>query len=180
MIDGWSPIAIYAFIFFAKYIEVAVNTTRLVFSTRGNRIAAAILATAGIALWLVVISVVLLGIMEDPLRAVFYGLAFVLGIPTGMLLEEKLALGLAQIEIIAECEIAHEITTKFRELKYRVTTYNCEGFHGEKVSVILKIHRRDVPATIEFLNEYQNLFVTITDIRKLSIGTIHRSILPQI
>jgi uncharacterized protein YebE (UPF0316 family) len=179
MFYGWSPIAVYAFIFFAKIIEVTINTIRIVLATRGNRVAAAVLATAGISIWLVVTSVVLLGIEEDPLRGVFYGLAFALGVHNGMLLEEKLAIGLAQIEVIAECEVANEITSKFRELGYRVTTYNCEGYQGEKVSVVLKIHRKDIPASMELLKDYPHLFVTITDIRKLSRGTIHRSIFPH-
>ena len=174
MLDGWAPVAIYAFIFFAKLIEVAIATIRIVLTARGNRIAATLMASVEIAIWLVVTSTVLLGIMDDPLRAVAFGLAFVLGIYMGIIIEDKLALGLAQIEAIAECETAREITSKFREIGYAVTTFNCEGLGGEKSSIVLKVHRKDVPASINLLKAYPQLFVTITDIRKLSIGTIKR------
>ena len=175
MFAGWPPIAVYSFIFFAKIIEVSVFTMRTVYMTRGNKKAAVMFGAVGITLWLIVVSSVLMNITEDPLRAVVYVLAFALGVYFGMAIEDKLAIGLAQIEVIAECETANEITEKFRKLNYRVTTFNCEGLDGKKISMVLKIHRKDIPVTMNLLGDYPQLFVSITDIKKLPIGTIHRS-----
>jgi len=168
---------IYAFIFFAKLFEVAISTVRVVLTARGYRLIASLLAAVEITIWLIVTSTVLLGITEYPLRAVAYGLAFVIGIYIGILLEDKLALGLAQIEVIAEIDVARQITKKFRDKEYGVTTYDCEGLEGKKLSVILKIRRKDVQTTIGLLREFSDIFVTITDIRKLSIGNIKRHVL---
>jgi uncharacterized protein YebE (UPF0316 family) len=165
---------IYALIFVAKLLEVAVMTVRLVLTTRGNRLAASLLSAVEITIWIVVTSTVLLGLSEDPLRAVAFGLAFVVGIYMGMLIEDKLALGLAQIEVIAEFEEAKQIARKLRESGYGVTTFDCEGLDGRKLAVNLKVHRKDVPLTMVLLREYEHLFVTVTDIRKLSIGDIGR------
>jgi len=165
---------IYAAIFLAKLFEVAITTVRLVLTTRGNRIAASLLAAVEITIWLIVISTVLMGINEDPLRAVAFGLAFVIGIYLGIILEDKLALGLAQIECIAGYDEAKVVADKFRTLGYGVTTYECEGMDGKKQTLIMKIHRRDVPKAMVILKEYDHLFVTVTDIRKLSIGNIER------
>jgi len=165
---------IYLFIFFAKLLEVAITTVRLVLTTRGNRVAASLLAAVEISIWLVVISTVLLGLTEDPLRAVAFGLAFVIGIYLGMMLEDKLALGLSQIECIAGYDEAKVIADKFRTLGYGVTTYECEGMDGKKLTIIMKIQRRDVPKAMVILKEYDHLFVTVSDIRKLSIGNIER------
>jgi len=169
---------IYLFIFLAKLLEVAIMTVRLVLTTRGNRIAATLLSAAEIAIWIVVTSSVLLGLSEDPLRAVAFGLAFAAGIYLGMLIEDKLALGLAQIEVIAELQEAKQITQKLREHGYGVTTFECEGLDGKKLSVHMKIHRKDVPMTMAILKEHNDLFVAVTDIRKLSMGDIKRRIIP--
>ena len=163
---------IYFLIFFAKLVEVTITTIRVVLTARGNRVVASILAAIEITIWLIITSFVLTGISEDPMRAVAFGLAFVFGIYMGIFMEEKLALGLAQIEVIAESEIANEITAKFREHGYGVTTFRCEGLDGEKLSIVLKIHRKDVSLSMNLLRDYPQLFVTITDIRKLPIGTI--------
>ena len=170
---------IYIMIFSAKLLEVSVATVRVVLTARGNRVVASLLAAVEVTLWIIVASVVLTGITEDPLRAVVYGLAFAIGIYLGIVIEDKLALGLAQIEIIAETEEARAITSKLRECGYGVTTFICEGLEGQKMSIVLKVHRKDIPTTIKLLKGHEQLFVTITDIRKLSIGSIGRHMIQK-
>ena len=168
---------IYAFVFFAKLMEVTISTVRMVLTAKGYRLYASLLAAAEITLWIVVASNVLLSLSEDPLRAVAYGLAFVAGIYVGILLEDKMALGLSQIEVIAGYEIAKRLTNKLREHGYGVTTYDCEGMDGRKISVSIKVRRKDVPSTIGMFREFEDLFVTVTDIRKLSIGSIGKHVI---
>ena len=168
---------IYLLIFLAKLLEVAVTTVRMVLTTRGNRIAASLLAAVEVTIWIIVTSTVLLGLSEDPLRAVAFGLAFVVGIYLGIIVEDKLALGLAQIECIAEPDEAKIITEKLRALEFGVTTFDCEGLDGKKITLNLKVHRKDIPKTMAILKEHDHLFVTVTDIRKLSMGNIARRVL---
>ena len=170
---------LYALIFLAKLLEVSIATVRVVLTARGNRIVASLLAAVEITIWLVVTSTVILGITEDPLRAVAFGLAFVFGIYLGIMIEDKLALGLAQVEIIAEFDLAKRITKRFRDRGYGATTFDCEGMDGKKLSIVLKIRRKDVPITIELLKEYKDLFVTVSDIRKLSMGNIIRHMIKR-
>ena len=165
---------IYILIFLAKLIEVAIATVRMVLTARGNRVAASLLASVEITIWIIVTSTVLLGLSEDPLRAVAFGLAFVVGVYLGILIEDKLALGLSQIECIAEVEEAKMLTGQLRELGFGVTTFDCEGLDGKKLSLNLKVHRKDIPKAMTILREHDHLFVTVTDIRKLSIGSISR------
>ena len=165
---------IYIMIFCAKLLEVSVSTVRVVLTAKGYRLVASLLSAVEITIWLIVTSTVLLGISEDPLRAVAFGLAFVIGINMGILIEDKLALGLSQIEVIAEVDRARQIASKLRERGYGVTTFDCEGMEGKKMSISLKVLRKDIPGTIAMFKEYEDLFVTITDIKKLSIGSISR------
>ena len=170
---------IYAFIFVAKLMEVSIATVRLVLTARGNRMVASLLAAVEVTLWIIVAGTVLSSLSDDPLRAVAYGLAFAIGIYIGIAIEDKLALGLAQIEVIAGVGEARQITDTMREHGYGVTTFVCEGLEGQKMSVVLKIHRKDIPQTMKILKEYEQLFVTITDIRKLSIGNINRHMIQK-
>jgi len=163
---------IYVIIFAAKLLEVAISTVRLVLTARGNKLAASFLAAAEVSIWVVVTSSVLLSLKEDPLRAVAFIAAFALGVFLGILIEDKMALGLSQIEIIAEFDEARAITKLLRSHGYPVTTYDCEGLDGKKLAINLKVLRKDVAQTIEILNEHDQLFVTVMDIRKLSIGDI--------
>jgi len=165
---------IYIIIFLAKLLEVAIMTVRMVLTTRGNRVAASLLASVEITIWIILTSTVLLGLSEDPFRAVAFGLAFVVGIYMGIYIEDKLALGLSQIEVIADFETAKDITIKLRDCGYGVTTFDCEGLDGKKLAINLKVHRKDIPTTMKILKEHQDIFVTVTDIRSLSRGIIER------
>ena len=168
---------IYAFIFLAKLLEVSIATVRVVLTSRGNRLVASLLSAVEITIWLIVTSTVLLGISEDPFRAVAFGLAFVVGIYVGIMVEDKLALGLAQIEIIAEFDAAKHLTKSLRDNGYGATTFDCEGLESRKLSIELKVLRKDIPQTIEFLRGFDVQFVTITDIRKISIGSVSRRVI---
>ena len=165
---------IYLLIFVAKLSEVAIATVRLVLTAKGNRIVAAMLSAVEITIWIIVTSTVLLGLSEDPLRAVAFGIAFAVGVYLGILIEDKLALGLAQIEIIAEFEVAKDLTNELREKGYGVTTFDCEGMDGKKLSLNLKVHRKNIPTTMKILRGHDQLFVTVMDIRKLHIGSIRK------
>ena len=171
---------VYILIFIAKLCEVALSTLRQVLTAKGSKYIPSALAGVEITIWIVVTSSVLSKINEDPLRAVALGLAFVAGVYLGILIENKLALGLSQIEIIAEFEVAKQITNGFREHGYGVTTYDCEGLDGKKLAVVLKVHRKDVSLSMSLLKDYKNLFVTVTDIRALSIGNIERRVLRHV
>ena len=168
---------IYILIFLAKLLEVAITTVRVVLTSRGNRLISSMLAAVEISIWIVVASTVLLGITEDPLRAVAYCIAYVVGIYIGIVVEDKLALGLAQIEIIAQYESAKHITNMLRENGYGATTFDCDGMEGHKLSIILKIRRKDIPKTVDFLKNLDVQFVTITDIKKVPIGSINKRII---
>ena len=168
---------IYFMIFGAKLLEVAISTIRVVLMARGSKIASSLLAALEVTIWVIVTSTVLLSLQQDPLRAVAFIAAFVVGVFLGVLVEDKMALGLSQIEIIAEFEEARIITKKLRDHGYRATTYDCEGLDGRKLAINLKVLRKDVPSTIDILNEHDQLFVTVMDIRKISIGNIVKSAL---
>ena len=163
---------IYAAIFFAKILEVSISTMRLVLMGRGHRMIASLMASIEVTIWLIITSTVMLGLSEDPLKAVVYVLAVVVGINCGVLIEDKLALGLAQVEVIAETEEAKTIVNRLREYGYRATTFECEGLDGKKLCIVLKVMRKDVPLTIGLIKEHEHLFVTVTDIKKLPIGII--------
>ena len=165
---------IYFLIFFAKLFEVAVATVRVVLTTRGNRVMATLLSAVEITIWVMIASTVLLGMGDDPLQAVAYCLAFVVGINLGILIEDKLALGLTQIEVIAECEAAARIAARLRESGYGVTTYDCEGLTGKKLTLSIKVLRKDTSMTVKMLKEYENLMITVTDIREISAGVIKK------
>ena len=165
---------IYVMIFSLRIFSVSLGTVRLVLMQRGQRLIASMTAAVEIATWLYVTGSVLMGISEDPFKAVVYVAGAVAGIYLGLVLENKLAIGFAQIEVIASVDEAETISDKLRDGGYRITSYECEGLEGEKTTLIMKVQRKDVPTTVDLLKEYEHLFITITDIRRVTAGSIIR------
>lgn len=163
---------IYVLIFLAKMAEVSIATVRSVLVNRGMREIAVVLASIEITLWLVVTAKVLTNLQSDVWQGVAYGVAFVAGIYAGMVIEDKLALGLARIEIIAEKELARKITRELRERGYGVTSLDSMGKKGDTLLLLVDVRRKDVEETIEFVQQYDGIYATVCDIKSVKIGQI--------
>jgi len=163
---------IYALIFLAKAAEVSIATMRSVLVTKGVRSVAVLLAGVEITLWLIVTAKVLTGLQSDIWQGVAYGIAYVVGIYAGMLLEDKLALGLARIEIMTGKDKANEITKALREKGYGVTSVDSQGISGDILVLMVDVQRKNVDATIKFVQQYGGIYATVCDIRSVKIGHI--------
>jgi uncharacterized protein YebE (UPF0316 family) len=168
---------IYLGIFFAKLLEVTISTVRVVLAVRGMKIVATALAGLEITIWILVASTVITQFHSDPLKGVAYVLAYTAGIFLGLVLEDKIALGLSEIQLISDCETAAEIVQDLREKGYGITEFCCTGKDGSKQMLDIKVHRKDLSATLGLLKKYANTFISVNDIRSISKGNIVRHII---
>ncbi|MDR2547628.1 MAG: DUF5698 domain-containing protein [Lachnospiraceae bacterium] len=93
-------ILIYFAIFAAKLIEVSLATVRNVLINRGEKLYGAMIGFVEVMIWIVVVSNVLAALSEDPLQALIYCLAFACGNYVGVIIEGKLAIGTACIQVM--------------------------------------------------------------------------------
>lgn len=131
---------IYVLIFFVKIIEVALMTLRVVLITKGEKLYGSIIGFFEVVVWLSLIGSVLVGIEEDPLRMVVYSIGFAVGNYVGSYIEERLALGLMTINIIATEENGKELADILRSENIGVTSVDAEG--REKNRSLLIIHAK--------------------------------------
>jgi uncharacterized protein YebE (UPF0316 family) len=173
---------IYALIFVGKFVEITVAMVRMLMTVKGYRKLACVLIIFEVSLWLTLASTVITGISDGFTSGVFsfdtvakpvaYVAACVFGLYFGMFIEDKMALGLSNIEVVAEFEKAKAIARDLREHDCPVTTYLCKGLEGDKLTLDIKVLRKDVPSVVSFLKKYDGLFVTVSEIKSVSIGRI--------
>jgi uncharacterized protein YebE (UPF0316 family) len=101
----WIQILIYVAIFAAKLIEVALATVRNVLVKRGEQLMGALIGFVEVMIWIIVVSNVLSSLTEDPIKAIVYCLAFACGNYAGVILEGKLAIGTACIQVMVAEEM---------------------------------------------------------------------------
>lgn len=167
---------IYFIIFFGKILEVTVATLRMVLINRGERIKGAFIAFFDILLWLIITGTVLEGFKEDPLRMVVFALAFAVGNYLGSWLENKLAFGLASIQIIVpESPKSKQLADVLRDSHFAVTVVKGTGRNGNRELLILHLRRKRISEAIKVINQtFPGAVIAVNDSKGIRGGYISR------
>ena len=157
---------IYVFIFCGKIIEVSIATLRIVLISRGERTVGSLVAVVEVTLWLVITGTVLTGFQSDLIKVAVFVAAFAIGNFIGSWLEEKLALGLSEIQIVVhDKENENRLMGALREKGFGVTTMEVHGMEDTRFLLLLILKRNLVKETLALVDEIcPNAFVTIGDV----------------
>lgn len=159
---------LYLFIFFGKVLEVTLYTLRMVLITKGEKTVGSIVSFFELILYLIIISGVLQGINEDPLKIVVYALGFAVGSYVGSILESKLALGTVQIQIIVKEEHGDALSTYLRDEGYACTVVHGEGKNFKRHILYVIIPRKKVHEVINKAKAFQsNATITVNETRPI-------------
>lgn len=158
-------------IFSAKVAEVSLNTLRLMFLSKGEKIYAAIIGFVEVLIWLKVASVVIVGINEYPTRMVAYALGYSIGIIVGMKIEEKIGLGYSNLQIITNEEDGDILADEIRKLGKAVTVIKGEGRDSEKVILSTYVKRKNKNQVLDKVRELKTQgVVTVSETQKVYGG----------
>lgn len=144
---------LYVLIFLAKIVEVSLMTLRTVLITRGEKVVGSIIGFFEVIIWLYLVSTVLVGISEDPIKMVVYALGFSVGNYVGSFLEEKLAIGLLTISIVASAKDAVIIAEKLRKDNLGVTLVEAEGINEKKKMIVVHVKRKRKKEVIKLIED---------------------------
>ena len=144
-------------IFLVRVIATSLDTIRLIFIMRSNKI------------WVLTFAFVLADI-DNILNVIVYAGGFATGNVVGMWIEEKLAVGFSEVRIISS-QWGAAILDALREKKYAVTEIPARGKDG-MVSVITSSVRRSQQKEIEKLvrDIDENAFITMEDVVSVRHG----------
>lgn len=165
------PVLIYLIIFIVKVVEVTISTLRIVLITKDHRIKGAFLAFFEVSIWLIVVSVVLKDITEDPIKIVVYALGFAVGNYCGSWLENKLGTGNASVEVICKRSDAKLISSALREDGLAITSVPAKGMKSPREILVMYIPRKKVQKTVKSIRTInENVVITIHDIKPIYGG----------
>jgi uncharacterized protein YebE (UPF0316 family) len=99
-----------------------------------------------------------------------YGGGFAMGTFIGMLIEEKISLGLTSIRIITK-EDPSQLVDHLRSQNYGVTTVDGEGATGQVKMVFSIIRRQDLLKVVDVIKKlHPGAFYSIEDVKSVSEG----------
>jgi len=124
-----------------------------------------------ILIWLIVISQIMQNI-NSPLYYVAYAAGFATGNFVGILIEQKLAIGVTLIRIITQKK-APELLSEFRSKGYSVTNVPAKANTGNVEIIFLPARRKEISEIIETVKIFNpQALYTIEDVRHLSTGAL--------
>lgn len=170
-------------IFLSRIIDVSLDTLRIVFISKGDKIIAPVLGFFEILIWLMAITRIMQNLDNFSCYIAYAG-GFAAGNFIGLKIEERLAMGVQMFRIITQRD-ASLLINYLSESGFGATSIEASGING-KVHVIYSVVKRsENKRMIEIINKFNpNAFYSIEDIRKVNeknptVGTSKNKIIPR-
>ncbi len=141
---------------------------------RGNKSAAPILGFFEVLIWIVVVSQVM---KQANNFACYIGWAggFASGNYIGLLIEERIALGLQILRIITNKECS-ELIAKLQEENHGTTVMDAQGAKGPVKVILTVVKRKNIDTVVKIIQQHNpDAFYSIEDIRDVNKGVFTRS-----
>lgn len=156
-------------IFISRIMDVTIGTIRIVMVSKGQKIWAPLLGFFEILIWLLAISRIFENL--DNWACYFaYAAGFATGNYIGLIIEERLAMGIVKIQIITRRN-AGDLIINLKNAGYGITHHEARG-SSENVSIIYSIIKRNEIQKVENIVKETNpkAFYSIEDVKSVSHG----------
>jgi uncharacterized protein YebE (UPF0316 family) len=164
-------------IFFARICDVSLGTIRVIFISKGIRYLAPIIGFFEVIIWLLAIGQIMNN-LTNFVAYIAYGAGFAAGTYIGMVIEEKISLGLVSVRIITKKDPG-ELIQYLRLNNYGVTSLDGEGGTGKVKMVFTIIKRQDLPHVVEIIKQFHpNAFYSVDDVKSVGEGIFPENRLP--
>jgi hypothetical protein len=154
-------------IFLARFTDVSLGTLRIMFIARGKKKIAPLLGFFEVLIWLVAISQIMKNLNNVACYIAWAG-GFATGNYVGILIEERIAIGLQVVRIITP-KPAQALIATLREKGFGVTSLDAHGALGDVNLLFTIIRRRDLKEISTLILEFDpTAFYSVEDIRSAS------------
>lgn len=161
-------------IFGSRILDQSIGTLRLIFLSKGMKLLAPLLGFFEVIIWLIAVSQIMKH-LDTWVCYVAYGAGFAMGNYIGMLLEEKLSIGIAIIRVILPSE-APELIQQLKAHNYGLTVVDGEGSKGPVKLLFSIIRRKEIAGFVDLIHhQFPNAFYTIEDVKSANEGVFRPS-----
>jgi uncharacterized protein YebE (UPF0316 family) len=156
-------------IFLARICDVSIGTMRIIFVSKGKRNIAPILGFFEVLIWITAISKIMQN-LDNYVNYVAYAAGFATGNYVGMIIEEKLAMGILMIRVFSQSR-GTDLVQNLNSNGYGATVVEAMGAREEVQLIYTIVNRNELPNALEIINHFNpKAFYTIEDIKAVSEG----------
>jgi len=167
--DAFSYIVMPLLIFLARICDVSIGTMRIIFVSKGKKNIAPVLGFFEVLIWITAISKIMQN-LDNYINYVAYAAGFATGNLIGMIIEEKLAMGIQMIRVFAH-ERGMELVQILNTNGFGATYVEAHGAK-EKVHLVYSIvYRNELVKVLDLINDFNpKAFFTIEDVKSVNEG----------
>lgn len=143
----------YVLIFIARVADVTLGTMRTLMVVQGRKVQAAVIGFFEITIYIVALGKVVNN-LDNIGNLLAYGLGFACGNYIGIMVENKIALGNLQVQVILKKSENMELIEALREDGFALTVVDGQGREGNRVILNLVINRKDLKKLKKLVYNY--------------------------
>ena len=117
-------IFIYFLIFLFKVLENTMSTLRIIVVSNGRKLLGSILQGVIALIWVFSTGLVVINVLNDPFKVLFFTLGSLVGSYIGSLIEEKIAIGTNMLTAVIDKCFSYRIIKALKKQKYEVIVLN--------------------------------------------------------
>ena len=156
-------------IFIAGLAYVSLGTLRIIFVARGRRFLSPVLGFLEVSIWLIAISQIMNDV-SNIAAYLAYAVGFAVGNYVGILIEEKMAIGILVVRIILTRNDGI-LKDKLSDAGFGVTSVDGHGHHGQVKIIYSIIRRKDLEEVTKIIDEsHSSAFYSVEDARSVTEG----------
>ena len=156
-------------IFCARICDVTLGTIRVIFISKGIKYIAPCIGFFEVIIWLLAIGQVMNN-LTNAVAYIAYGAGFASGTFIGMVIEERISIGLASVRIITKDDPT-SVIAYLRSHNYGVTSVDGEGGTGPVKMVFTIIKRQDIPHVVGIIKEFHpGAFYSVEEVKSVAEG----------
>lgn len=169
---GLHPALVCAIICIAKIVEISIQSLKTCMMVKGQRLKAAGLGFIECVIWGLVISTIIGTLGDNLLLLLFYCIGYAAGLFIGSSIENKIALGTSNLELIASDESTEKITEYLRSENKGYTVFEGHGSKDKMNMIFIVITRKETPKVLREIRKScdNKVFVVASEVSKYAGG----------
>jgi uncharacterized protein YebE (UPF0316 family) len=167
--DLYTWVVLPLIIFIARIFDVSLGTLRIIFLSRGRRTLAPIFGFFEVLIWIIVIAQIVRNV-TNIVGYLAYAAGFAAGNYIGMMIEEKLAIGMLSVRVIM-AQNGQELVHQLHVAGYGATSLEAEGAIGHVTMVYTIIKRKNLGRVVGIIKGLNpKAFFSVEEIRLANEG----------
>lgn len=156
----------------AKIIEITIQSLKTCMMVKGQRLKAAGLGFVECAIWGLVISTIISTLGDNLLLLLFYCIGYATGLFLGSTIENKIALGTSNLELIASDESTEKITEYLKSNNRGYTVFEGHGSVDKMNMIFIVLPRKETPRVLKEIKKSCDgkVFVVASEVSKYAGG----------